>query len=722
MSRRVQRHVEKGRPSLAVADLVSKPILQALQDRFSEKYRVPTAILDKSANPITFERRQNAYCKEIRKTLAGYTLCRNCDKKLIAAVSRTGQQWAICYHGGLLDFAAPLCVRDKIMAFFFIGQIRGRRGKKSTDGISKYYQHLRKEVEKKGEEKKLTYTSLKTKFARIPRRRKEQIETLEAAAVEFAEDLSRTLTKLEEWHRPYAVSQFVTKLARATDMDTLFDVCVSEIPTLLGTKYCSILTVVHRTRRGLPRLVLRKTNYSQSKHLEGTKAYRMGQGLTGWVWKNARSLRLDNIEDESELKKYPGLIWTNTICDSDHHREWLGVPLYGWQGDVIGMIRVPEKARTGKASGGGFTFEDEVLLLKIGQYVARQIEEISAGERIGTALRASQECAVRLCHAVDRKSVGEILVATCKQIFGTTGKLHAFIMLAEDSRTFGIEVSGGSLGGKHLGKIVFPIDESLGGLALRQGRAVIVHDMERAGRHKRYYPAVPALACAMSAPICFGEKKYGIFSVGADRKYEFSEEPDLHILEDLSSIAGATLARLDAEKESKAAFVEFSGRMGHTLNSRIAMLEGTIAGIEGKKSSKRLKEITKIKQVVEFLKATANLAIQFGEPWDRVKFCKFDLAAKVKSMKALWGNPRIRLSVKEPLEMIGDPELLEHMLLELVGNSLRFVPKHNGVVIIDGYRQRSRRGTFQTRAVVIEVKDNGPGVPESDKESIFVLT
>jgi len=605
------------------------------------------------------------------------------------------------------------------MAFFFVGQIRGKRGNKTTDGIWKYYQRIRGEARMRNEEKELAYTSLKTKFARIHRSTKEQIDTIEAGAVDFAKDLSRILTKLQEWQRPHAVSQFVTKLALVTDIDNLLDLCVSEIPMLLGTKYCSILTVIHGTKKASPRLVLRKTNFSWSKGLEGTKAYRKGQGLTGWVWKNACSLRLDNIKDKAELEKYPGLKWTNTICDSEHHREWLGVPLYGWQGDVIGVIRVPEKERTSKPSGGGFTFEDEVLLLKIGQYVARQIEELSAGERIRTALRASQECAVRLCLAANRTLIAETLVATCKRIFGSTGKLHAFIMLAEDNRTFRVEVSTGSLGGKHLDKTTFPVDESLGGMALHRGRAVIVHDLKRAQRKKRYYPAVPALACAMTAPICFGEKKYGILSVGADRKYAFSEEPDLHILGDLSSIAGATLARLDAEKESKAAFAEFSGRMGHTLNSRIAMLEGTIAGIDRKKSSRFLKETTKIIQVVEFLKATANLGIQFGESWDQTKFSKFDLAAKIKSIKALWEDSRIRLLVKEPLKMVGDPELLEHMLLELVGNALRFVPKRKGVVTIHGYRRRSRGGMLQKRFMVIEVEDNGPGVPEDDKESIF---
>ncbi len=719
MGTRVQHHVRQVRPSLALTDLIEKPVLQAWQDRFSEKYGVSTGILDKNAEPITYERRHTSYCSEIRGTRTGYTLCRICIKNMIKDVChRIRSEWHTCCYAGLLDFVAPIRIGGEIVAFFFLGGVRGGRGTKEAYGVSKAFPLLRRALKRGGEETQVSYASLKAKFAQIPRRTKEEIATIKAAAVEFAQDLSRILTMLEKWQRPQAVSQFVAKVARATDVDNLFDICVSEIPALLGTRYCAVLTVVRETRKAQPRLVLRKTNYSPSKRLEGTAAYRSGQGLTGWVWKNACSLRLNSISDEAELAKYPGLQWTNTICDSDEHREWLGVPLYGWRGDVIGVIRVPQKARTGKIGGGGVTFEDEVLLLKIGQYVARQIEELSAGERIGVALRASQVCAVQLSHAATRKSVAETLVAACKRIFGTSGKLHAFMMLGEDSRTFRLEASTGSLGGKFDQKM-WPVHESLGGLALRRGRAVIVHDLARTQRSETYYPAVPVLACAMLAPVCFGERRYGVLSVGADRRYEFSEEPDLHILEDLSSIAGATLARLDAEEESKAAFVEFSGRMGHMLNSRIAALEGTIAVVKIGKGSRHRIEVGKLEEVVEFLKGTADLAVRFGKAWDRTRFRKFDLAATIRAIEVLWEDPRIKFSVRGPLTIIGDPELLEHAVVELVGNALRFAPTHGGEVIVRAYKRQRGRARMQPSAIVIEVEDNGPGVPQDQKESIF---
>ncbi|MFC1795343.1 GAF domain-containing protein, partial [Planctomycetota bacterium] len=546
------------------------------------------------------------------------------------------------------------------------------------------------------------------------------IARIEAGAVEFARDLSRTFTKLKEWQRPHAVSQFIAEMALASDKVTLFNICVTQIPRLLGTRYCSIFEVVREKKRTAPRLVLRRTNFEASQNREGTIAYKKGEGLTGWVWNNSRSLRIDNIKDKSELAKYPGLEWSNTICDSDHHREWLGVPLFGWQGDVIGVIRVPEKRKRQKRtrSGGGFSFKDEVLLLTIGKHVARQIEDLSAKERIGTALRASQECAVRLGQAANANVVGETLVNTCKQIFGTDGKLHAFIVLTDDKKHFRVEACAGSLGSRYL-DAEFPAEESQGALVLRKRRAVIIHNVTKAQKRKQYYPAVGALACAMSAPVCFGDKMYGVLSVGADKRYEFSEAPDLRIVRDLAIIAGATLERLDAERASESAFSEFSKRMGHVLNSRITVLEGTIASTKKDKRLKQPSEIVELKQVVEFLKCTADLAVRFGQAWDRADFHKFDVASRIAAIETLWKDERVKVSVTGPLLVVGNPELFEHAVVELVGNALRFIQKDGGKVVVRGYRRHRRRTTLDPPAVIVEVEDNGPGVSEEQKESIF---
>ena len=682
MAKASNRSGVKPRPELAITYLIDRATLQALQDRFSDRYKCSTAILDEYANPITFERRLTPYCLEIRGTSAGYDACRDSDREIIKEAKRTGRAtWGICKRGNLLDFAVPLKVAGKTRAFFFIGQLRGQRGKKkaTADGLPLALRRLHVLARKAGDEDQISDASLKRRYRRIPRRTPAEIDVLEQAGIEFAEDLGRALTKLERWRRPQAVSEFVGKIAQAPDFDSLVGTCVKEIPKLVGTKHCSILTVVRGRRKAAPKLVLQRTSFGPKRYLEGMASYSCGQGLTGWVWLNELPLRLDNIQDDSEIAKYHNLCWLHMTDDSEHHREWMGVPLFGQSGDVIGVIRVPEKSRAKKAHGGGFTFEDEILLMSIGQHVARQIEAIYARERVETAMPACLNCAIELAQAVDAAAVGRTVLRACERAWGSAGRVHFFNLLENDGHTLKIAGVRGTLARPEIRGRELPLEESLSGSSVQRKRAVIVHDLRRARRNRQYFPAVEGLECGMSAPIRFRDKSFGALSVGADRRYEFLEEPDLHILRDLASLAGAAMARLEAEDESKSAFAEYSRRAGHTLLSRITTLEATSAALrETVRGESKKVALDTLDDAVEFLKSAAALALSFGHAWEPAEFRKFDLAPLIERVTRLQQDRRLSWRVRGPVEMYGDAHLIEQMLLELVVNACRAAPRGNG--------------------------------------------
>ncbi len=720
MAKAGKRSRSKHRPKLAITDLIDRATLQALQDRFSEKHKCPTAILDENADPITFERRLTPYCQEIRGTSAGYDACRKSDRKVIKQALETGRAaWGICKRGNLLDFAVPLKVAGSIRAFFFIGQIRGQRGKKraSADGLSQSLRQLHARVAKAGDDDQVRDASLKRKYRQIPQRTTAEIDDLEQVGIEFAEDLSRALTKLEKWRRPQAVSEFVAKIAQAPDFDSLLDTCVGEIPKLLGTKNCSILTVIRGKREDAPKLVLQRTSYRPNKHREGMATYDYGQGLTGWVWRNDRPLRLDNIRDKSEISKYRKLRWSKTTDDSDYHREWMGVPIHGQSGDVIGVIRVPQKSRTERTHGGGFTFEDEILLMSIGQRVAQQIEAIHARKRVETALPACLNCAIELAQAVDAAAVGRVVLRACERAWGRAGRAHFFNQLENDGRTLKIAGVRGALGDKESQGATLPLDESLSGVSLLRRRAVIVHDLNKAREKRSYFPVVEGLQCGMSAPISFRDKDFGALSVGADRQYEFAEEPDLHILCDLASLAGAALARLEAEEESKSAFAEYSRRAGHALLSRITTLEATSAALRATIRGKSVVALDTLDDAVEFLKSAAAQALRFGHAWEPAEFSRFDIAPLIERVTRLQQDRRLSWQVRGAVDMYGDSHLIEQMILELVVNARRAAPRGNGKIAVKAFqRKRGKQKGYET---VIAVKDNGPGVPQDQKLSIF---
>jgi len=61
-------------------------------------------------------------------------------------------------------------------------------------------------------------------------------------------------------------------------------------------------------------------------------------------------------------------------------------------------------------------------------------------------------------------------------------------------------------------------------------------------------------------------------------------------------------------------------------------------------------------------------------------------------------------------QVIADPDKLEQVLVNLVGNALKYTPE-NGTVEV--------RGSVRGDQVVVEVYDQGPGVPFSEQEKIF---
>ncbi len=707
---------------LVITDLIDQATLQAIQDCFADEHSdVSTAILDKWANPVTFERNHCSYCKEIRESDAAYQHCRTCDQILIEKVNETGgPQWAICDHGGLLDFAAPLTIAGDAIAYFFLGQLRGRIGDLKTCSIRSSVKRLQELSSNADEQSQLCENVLAEHFRMIPVRKLSEIKRLAQAATELAEGLSAVLTKLHKWRRPGEVKEFVRQIVQCTDMDSLQHLCVARIPQLLGTDYCSIFTVESGATQASAQLVLRRTNYPPSRHLEGAAAYRKGQGLTGWVWKNRRPLRLANIKDKSSLRQYGELEWSQTVDDSENHREWLGVPLISRQGEVIGVVRVPEKTRPRHARG--FLLEDQILLTTIARHVASQIEDIRTREITQRAMQACSASAVALARPPVRPDrVAKVILDACKSIWGTEGKAYFFNLLDDDQRTLRIRHVVGKLAGlRPCGREVV-LDDSLSGVALKRGKPVTIFDSAKLrAKHERGL-AERELGCALAAPIKFGDHTFGTLAVGGHRLLEFSREPDLLILDDLASLAGAALIRKAALEEAEHAFSLFASKTGHSLNSRILPLEGVLDTLEESASAaKWRKGTTLLRDAIESLKSAASLALRFGHAWRVIELKDWKVGEIVERLSRLYGDRRISWDVQGSLSIRCERELIEQVLVELVNNSRRFAPERHPRIEVRAFPKReSLRGRKKQSVVVLEVKDNGPGIPRDLKKRIF---
>lgn len=717
MSAMRRRRSRRNDVRVAVTDLVDRATLQAIQDRFADRHgRIPTAILDKRANPITFERNHSKYCQVIRDSPEGFDRCRKSDQEIINNVYAAGTaRWGVCPHGCLLDFAAPIRVAGDIRAYFFIGQVRGKCGDLDTRefrGAScGFHPCGAAGVQERGSPH---LPDLAPLFRRIRLFSESEVRALEADAIAFADDLSWVLSKLYEWRKPREIRQFVAEMVHCADMDALLALCVKKIPKLMGSRHCSVLTVESGGSPGSERLVLRRTTFEPSRKWEGSAYYLRGQGLTGWVWANKRALRLRDIGDDAEIAKYQGLTCSHTVKDTHHLGEWLGVPLIGSQGDVIGVIRVPEKAR----AGGGFDFTDEVLLLSIGSAVAGQIEHLRTRGIAQRAIQVCSDCAEKLGQADDVDRVTRIILQSCRDVWGTKGKSFFFNRLDPKENVLKIADVLGGLGRKRLRGRPVSLDDSLSGRCLRLRRSVIIHDFAREPLERKELPELlGGMECGMSVPVEVQGRTIGTLSVGGDSRYEFSREPDLRILERLGRLAGAALTRLQAQQDAQRAFAHNCVHVGHVLGNHLASVDARISTLNMRRLDS---DVTALRETLGKMSGVVKRLKSFADAWVPARARVFELRTVFAELRRTYTDPRLAWRLRGRIPMLGTPALLGQALVELIENALRYAPDEDGEIAVSAFqRGAGLKPGSRNRYVVVEVRDNGPGVPEGLKEAIF---
>jgi len=176
----------------------------------------------------------------------------------------------------------------------------------------------------------------------------------------------------------------------------------------------------------------------------------------------------------------------------------------------------------------------------------------------------------------------------------------------------------------------------------------------------------------------------------------------------------ALLARL---REANAAQREFLQDAAHQLRTPLAGLQVQIELLHGEQTDKTAannlrKSVKRVTRLANQLLALARA--EAGQPLT-ANPSSVDLAKLIDEMLEDWlriaDEKRIDFGMqREAATIPGDPTLLRELVANLVDNALKYTPAGGQVTL---------RCELVGEVVEIDVSDNGPGIPEHERERVF---
>lgn len=204
--------------------------------------------------------------------------------------------------------------------------------------------------------------------------------------------------------------------------------------------------------------------------------YEPGEGLTGWMAKHGRPLRIANVRDNGELRRIAeDLVWSKKYSEisAKPGQAYLGVPILSRDGStVLGVLRV-----SGKAKGEQFDAQDEALLSHVAAMVNIAIENSQRYEQEKRRARYFR-LLLDISEELDpRRHIAEMLQAVTERVrqgFRTEGCL-IYLQAEEDVHRAVLRAVSG-LPETLIGKLAYMTGEGLTGHIFQNGAPIQIRE------------------------------------------------------------------------------------------------------------------------------------------------------------------------------------------------------------------------------------------------------
>ena len=209
--------------------------------------------------------------------------------------------------------------------------------------------------------------------------------------------------------------------------------------------------------------------------------YEPGEGLTGWMAKHGRPLRITNVKDSEELRRIAeDLVWSKKYSEisAKPGQAYMGVPILSRDGaTVLGVLRV-----SGKAEGERFDAQDEALLSHVAAMVNIAIENSQRYEQEKRRARYFRLLLDIGTELDPRRPIAEMLQAVTEQVrqgFRTEGCL-IYLQAEEDVHRAVLRAVSG-LPETLVGRLTYMAGEGLTGHVFHTGTPVQVREAAALG-------------------------------------------------------------------------------------------------------------------------------------------------------------------------------------------------------------------------------------------------